>query len=50
VLEEKTKGNLTENEERVLESILFELRMTFLELTKMISLQGVQAPPNPEKR
>jgi len=51
VLEEKTKGNLTENEERVLESILFELRMTFLELTKMISLQGVHAPPpNPEKR
>jgi hypothetical protein len=27
------------------------LRMTFLELTKMISLQGVQAPPpKPEKR
>jgi hypothetical protein len=51
VLEEKTRGNLTENEERILESILFELRMTFLELTKMISLQGVQAPPpNPEKR
>ena len=51
VLEEKTKGNLTDNEERMLESILFELRMTFLELTKMISLQGVQAPPpNPEKR
>ena len=51
VLEEKTKGNLTENEQRILESILFELRMTFLELTKMISLQGVHAPPpNPEKR
>ena len=51
VLEEKTKGNLTENEARMLETILFELRMTFLELTKMISLQGVQAPPpKPEKR
>lgn len=51
VLEEKTRGNLTNNEERMLESILFELRMTFLELTKMISLQGVQAPPpKPEKR
>jgi hypothetical protein len=45
VLEEKTKGNLTENEARMLETVLFELRMTFLELTKMISLQGVQAPP-----
>lgn len=51
VLEEKTRGNLTDNEARMLETILFELRMTFLELTKMISLQGVQAPPpKPEKR
>lgn len=51
ILEEKTKGNLTSNEAGMLESVLFELRMTFLELTKMISLQGVQAPPpKPEKR
>ena len=50
VLEEKTKSNLTATEQRMLETILFELRMTFLELTKMISLQGVQAPPpKPEK-
>ena len=50
VLEEKTRGNLTPTEARMLETVLFELRMTFLELTKMISLQGVQAPPpKPEK-
>jgi hypothetical protein len=50
VLEEKSRGNLTENEARMLETVLFELRMTFLELSKMISLQGVQAPPpKPEK-
>ena len=50
VLEEKTKGNLSDSEARMLESVLFELRMTFLEITKMISLQGVQAPPpKPEK-
>lgn len=50
VLEEKTKGNLSDNEARMLETVLFELRMTFLELSKMISLQGVQAPPpKPEK-
>src|SRR5690242_2153196 len=50
VLDEKTKGNLTANESRMLETVLFELRMTFLELSKMISLQGVQAPPpKPEK-
>jgi hypothetical protein len=49
VVEEKTKGNLTAVEQRMLDTVLFELRMTFLELTKMISLQGVQAPPKPEK-
>jgi len=50
VLDEKTKGNLTANEARMLETVLFELRMTFLELSKMISLQGVPAPPpKPEK-
>jgi hypothetical protein len=50
VLAEKTKGNLTATEVRMLDTVLFELRMTFLELTKMISLQGVQAPPpKPEK-
>ena len=50
VLDEKTRGNLTETEARMLETVLFELRMTFLELSKMISLQGVQAPPpQPEK-
>ena len=50
VVEEKTKGNITAAEQRVLDTVLFELRMTFLELTKMISLQGVQAPPpKPEK-
>ncbi len=50
VLEEKTKGNLAPIETRMLDTVLFELRMTFLELTKMISLQGVQAPPpKPEK-
>lgn len=50
VLEEKSKGNLTPVEERMLDTVLYELRMTFLELTKMISLQGVQAPPPiPEK-
>jgi hypothetical protein len=45
VLEDKTKDNLTDTEARMLETVLFELRMTFLELSKMISLQGVQAPP-----
>ena len=46
ILAEKTRGNLTEAENRTLETVLFELRMAFLELTSMISIQGVQ-PPSP---
>lgn len=45
VLAEKTKGNLTAAEDKVLQTMLFEARMAFLELTNMITLQGVQAPP-----
>ena len=47
VLAEKTRGNLTEAEDRMLQSVLFEVRMAFLELTSMISMQGVQPPPPP---
>ena len=49
VLAEKTKGNLSEAEDRTLQTVLFEARMAFLELTNMITLQGVPAPP-PGKR
>jgi hypothetical protein len=45
VLAEKTRGNLTEAEERMLESVLFEMRMAFLELTSMISVQDMPPPP-----
>ena len=52
VLAEKTKGNLTADEERTLQTVLFEARMAFLELTSMITLQGMQPPqpPPPGKR
>lgn len=50
VLAEKTKGNLTEIEDRTLQTVLFDVRMAFLELTNMISMQGVQAPPPPTKK
>jgi hypothetical protein len=52
VLAEKTKGNLTEAEDRTLQTVLFEARMAFLELTSMITLQGMQPPqpPPPTKR
>jgi hypothetical protein len=34
VLEEKTKGNLTGDEERLLAQVLFDLRMRYVERTK----------------
>jgi len=52
VLAEKTKGNLSEAEDRTLQSVLIEVRATFMELTSMISLQAMQPPqpPPPSKR
>ncbi len=47
VLAEKTRGNLTEAEDRTLQTVLFELRMAFLELTSMITVQAMQPPPPP---
>ena len=47
VLAAKTRGNLTDAEERTLDSVLFEVRMAFLELTSMISVQAMQPPPPP---
>ena len=50
VLAEKTHGNLTESESNTLQTVLFEVRMAFLELTSMISLQAMQPPPPPPVR
>jgi hypothetical protein len=47
VLQEKTKGNLTANEQRLLESALFELRMMFLEITNAIARNAAH-PPQPQ--
>ena len=47
ILAEKAKGNLTEAEDRTLQSVLFEVRLAFLELTNMISMQSMQPPPAP---
>ncbi|MGD0293249.1 MAG: DUF1844 domain-containing protein [Terracidiphilus sp.] len=49
VLAEKTRGNLTEAEDKMLQTVLFEARMAFLELTNMITSQGVQPPQPPKK-
>ena len=49
ILAEKTKGNLNSQEERNLQAVLYDARMAFLELSKMISLQGVHPPPAPKR-
>jgi hypothetical protein len=38
MLEEKTKGNLSTQEQQLLESVLYELRMKFMSKTKTIKL------------
>ncbi len=52
ILAEKTKGNLTDAEDRMLQSVLFDVRMAFLELTSMINMQAMQppVPPPPGKK
>jgi len=37
VLEEKTKGNLSSEEEQILESLLFDLRLRYVEALKTVS-------------
>jgi hypothetical protein len=48
VLDEKTKGNLTEEEKRLLQNALFDLRMSFLEITNAIA-NSAQRPPQSKK-
>ncbi len=48
VLDEKTKGNLTEQEKRLLQNALFDLRMSFLEITNAIA-SSAQRPPQTKK-
>jgi hypothetical protein len=45
VLEEKTKGNLTDDEARDLQQILHELRSRFVELARVVAEQGAARPP-----
>ena len=42
ILADRTKGNLSPNEEKLLESALFDLRMGFLEITQALARQAAQ--------
>jgi hypothetical protein len=46
VLQEKSKGNLSEQEEGVLQNTLFQLRMTYMEIVNMIDRQAMQKGPS----
>jgi hypothetical protein len=48
VLEEKTRGNISDQEKRLLQNALFDLRMSFLEITNAIA-NSAQRPPQPKK-
>ena len=50
VLVEKTKGNLTDKEQRLLQNALFELRMMFMEITNAISTSAHNPAAKPPKR
>ena len=52
MLEEKTKGNLTQQEQSVMSNTLFQLRMTYMEIVNMIEKQATQPPPpgGPKKK
>jgi Domain of unknown function (DUF1844) len=50
VLVEKTKGNLTDKEQRLLQNALFELRMMFMEITNAISSSAHNPSAKPPLR
>ncbi len=45
ILEDKTKGNLSEQEQAILTNTLFQLRMTYMEIVNMIDRQAMQKAP-----
>jgi hypothetical protein len=50
VLTEKTKGNLTDKEQRLLQNALFELRMMFMEITNAIASSAHNPSAKPPAR
>jgi Domain of unknown function (DUF1844) len=45
VLQEKSRGNLNEQEEAMLKNTIFQLRMTYMEIASMIDRQAMQKAP-----
>jgi hypothetical protein len=52
VLQEKTKGNLTDREKTLMQNVLFELRMAWIEITNAVATSATKpgaAPPTDKK-
>jgi hypothetical protein len=47
ILQEKTKGNLAEREQTLLQNVLFELRMAWVEITNALATAAVKPPAGP---
>jgi uncharacterized protein DUF1844 len=47
IIHDKTKGNLNDRERTMLQNVLFELRMAWIELTNAIAKQAAEQPVNP---
>jgi len=47
ILSEKTKGNLTADESRLMDNALFEVRMAFLEVTQALARSAASRQPAP---
>jgi hypothetical protein len=47
IIHDKTKGNLTDRERTMLQNVLFELRMAWIELTNAIAKQAAEQPGKP---
>jgi len=50
VLESKTKGNLTEQEQAIMTNTVFQLRMTYMEIVNMIDRQAMQKAPGAPRK
>jgi len=50
LMEEKTRGNLTVEERRLLEQVLFELRLRYVEIQDTSSGASASSAPEPKSR
>jgi hypothetical protein len=53
ILQEKTKGNLSDREKTLLQNVLFELRMAWIEITNAVATSATKPgamPPGAEQK